>query len=264
MSQSERLSADQRQSAIREVLQERGELSILHVAEEFGVSEMTVRRDLDKLEESGRIRRTHGGAILADRMAFEFDFASRRQANRHAKQAIASEAAKLIKPGHRVILDSGTTTLELARLLKDQQELTVITPSLAVALELQFCEGIQLVLLGGIVRKGSPDLTGPVTEAVLDMFAADIAFQGADGIGEDGVVYTNDMRMAQVDQKIRQRAQRCYVLADSSKIGKTALARHGVLQQVDALITDDGIGRSQCKKFKKLGCQVIVSPKGDH
>jgi DeoR/GlpR family transcriptional regulator of sugar metabolism len=240
------------------MLQEKGEITILELTHQFGVSEMTVRRDLDRLEESGRVRRTHGGAMLAERMVFEFDFASRRQAHRRAKLAIAREAVKLVKPGHRIVLDAGTTTLELALLLRDFQDITVLTPSLAVASELQFSEGIRLVLLGGIVRKGSPDLTGPVTEAVLEMFAADIAFQGADGIGVDGALYTDDMRMGQVDQKIRQRAQSCYVLADSSKIGKTALARFGLVQQVDALITDDEIDPLAAEQYQKLGCNVVV------
>lgn len=259
MSSADRFTAGQRQSAIWQMLREHGEVSILELTNEFGVSEMTVRRDLDRLEESGRVRRTHGGAMAAERMVFEFDFASRRQANSRAKQAIAQEAAKLIRPGHRIVLDAGTTALELAHCLRDFQDLTVLTPSLAVASELQFSDGIQLVLLGGIVRKGSPDLTGPVTESVLEMFAVDIAFQGADGIGEDGVLYTNDMRMAQVDQKIRRRSESCYVLADSTKVGKTALAKYGVVQQIDALITDDGITPSQKKEFEKLGSKVIVA-----
>ena len=188
-----RLSVAQRQAAIGEILQSRQEVSILELAEMFGVSQMTVRRDLDKLEQAGRVRRTHGGAMPAERMVFEFDFVNRRQANRRAKRAIAREALNRVQPGHRIILDTGTTTLELAHLLREHDDLTVITPSLAVASQLQFSEGIQLVLLGGIVRKGSPDLTGPVAEAVLDMFAVDVAFQGADGIDLDGAVYTNDM-----------------------------------------------------------------------
>lgn len=252
------VNALQRQSVIMDRMQGGEETSIPALSEQLGVSEMTIRRDLDKLAGSGRVRRTHGGAVPAERMAFEFDFVARRQSNRAAKQAIAAAAAELIHAGQRIILDTGTTTLELAQRLKGYQDLTVITPSLAVASELQFSDSVQTILLGGAVRKGSPDLTGIVAEAVLDMFAADIAFQGADGIGPDGAMYTADMQIAAVDQKIRTRAKETYVLADSSKFGKTALTRHGFLHDVAGLITDDGISNEDRERFETLGAKVIV------
>ncbi len=255
----ERLSAASRQSKIRELLKSDRQVSIPELAEMFGVSEMTARRDLQKLENQGQVRLMRGGAMPAEKMEFEFDFALRRQANRRAKQAIAREAFRLIRPEQRLILDTGTTTLELAHLLKDSDDLTVITPSLAVASVLQFSSGIQTVLLGGIIRRGSCDLTGVVTEANLDMFSADIAFQGADGIGLDGTLYNCDMRIAKVDQKIRQRAQQTYILADSSKIGKTALATNGYVYQIDALITDNGIEPKYKKAFEKIGASVITA-----
>ncbi|HAU38971.1 MAG TPA: DeoR/GlpR transcriptional regulator, partial [Phycisphaerales bacterium] len=157
-----RSSHPHRREEIQRILQSRQQVSISQLARRFGVSEMTIRRDLDQLESQGRVRRTHGGALPAERMVFEFDFVARRQANRPAKQAIAAEAVKHVRPGHRLILDTGTTTLELARLLKPIEDLTVITPSLAVASELQYCDNVQTVLLGGVVRRGSPDLTGMV------------------------------------------------------------------------------------------------------
>ncbi|HOF17678.1 MAG TPA: DeoR/GlpR family DNA-binding transcription regulator [Phycisphaerae bacterium] len=254
-----RASHPRRREEIQRILQSRQQVSISQLARRFGVSEMTIRRDLDQLESQGRVRRTHGGALPAERMVFEFDFVARRQANRPAKQAIAAEAVKRVHPGHRLILDTGTTTLELARLLKPIEDLTVITPSLAVASELQYCDNVQTVLLGGVVRRGSPDLTGMVAEAVLDMFSADLAFQGADGIGLDGALYTQDMRIAKVDQKIRSRARQTYVLADSTKIGKTALTRHGFLPQVEALITDARIRGSDKAELESKGATVIVA-----
>lgn len=258
MPKAEKLSVPARIARIRQLLRRHQTVSIGDLASTFDVSEMTIRRDLDKLEQSGQVRRTHGGATVAERMVFEFDFVARRMANRHMKQAIAREALKLVRPGHRIVLDTGTTTLELAHLLKDMNGLTVITPSLAVASELQFSEGIQTVLLGGLIRRGSPDLTGTVTETVLEMFSADIAFQGSDGIGLDGALYTADMRISRVDQKIRERADRTYILADSSKIGRTALIRHGFIQEADGLITDDGISPGHRRKLERLGANVVV------
>ncbi|MFA5688659.1 MAG: DeoR/GlpR family DNA-binding transcription regulator [Kiritimatiellales bacterium] len=246
-------------NAIKDALSKEQGVSISRLAQAYGVSEMTIRRDLRKLEESGTVQRTHGGALPTERMLFEFDFSVRRSDNRAEKQAIAMEALKLISPGDRLILDNGTTTLELAMLLRDYRDLTVVTPSLAVAAALQFSEGIEVVLLGGVLRRGKPELTGIVTEKILSMFAVDIAFQGADGIGLDGTLYTGDPRVAEVDRRIRAQAERTYVLANSSKIGKTALIAHGSLQDTKALITDAGISSAHRKALKNSGTQFILA-----
>ncbi|MES2693689.1 MAG: DeoR/GlpR family DNA-binding transcription regulator, partial [Verrucomicrobiota bacterium] len=188
-----------RLTGIRDRFASQTGVSVSELAVEFGVSEMTIRRDLSQLESQSHIHRTHGGAVLTERMMFEFDYRERREANRAAKRAIAAEARRLIQPGQRLILDNGTTTLELACLLRDGEGLTIITPSLAVASELQHAAGVEVVLLGGVIRRGSPDLTGPATEHCLELFSADIAFQGADGIGLDGKIYNSDLRLARVD-----------------------------------------------------------------
>ncbi len=248
----------ERQLVIREQLKINQEVSIPDLAVMFNVSEMTIHRDLKKLEDNGRVRRTRGGAVAAERMEFEFDFAFRRKSHHSEKQAIARKALEFVKPGARLILDTGTTTLELALLLKDLEDITVITPSLAVASVLQFSSGVETVLLGGVIRHGSPDLTGIVTEANLDMFTADIAFQGADAIGLDGTLYTDDMRIVKVDQKIRKQAVKNYVLADSSKFGKTSLAVNGNVHQVDALITDDKISVEFKSFLKEKGTTLIT------
>ncbi len=250
-----------RQSTIRERFAEQPGVSIAELAKEFGVSEMTIRRDLAALEDKSHIQRTHGGAMLTERMMLEFDYRDRREQNRAAKCAIAATARRLVQPGQRLILDTGTTTLELASLLKDGAGITVITPSLAVASELQHSAGVEVILLGGVIRRGSPDLTGPVTEHCLELLAADIAFQGADAIGADGSIYNSDLRLARVDQLMRKVAARCCVLADHTKIGRTALARSGSLAEVDTFITDEAAPADALKRFAKLGTEIVtVSP----
>jgi DeoR/GlpR family transcriptional regulator of sugar metabolism len=247
-----------RQDIIRLMIKEDKAFAVRDLAKEFNVSEMTIHRDLNQLQKEGHIIRTHGGVVPAERMEFEFDFAARRGANRKAKDAIAREAMQFIKPGHRIILDTGTTTLGLAYLLRDFKDLTVITPSLAVASVLQFSAGVQTILLGGILRTGSPDLTGVVTEKVLDMFMADIVFQGADGIGLNGELFNADMRIAKVDQKMRCRATKTYILCDSSKIGKTDIASNGLLSEVDALFTDSRINHEYLAGLEKTGTKIII------
>ncbi|MDR1009905.1 MAG: DeoR/GlpR family DNA-binding transcription regulator [Opitutaceae bacterium] len=247
-----------RQNKIRERFAEQPGATISELAREFGVSEMTIRRDLDALERQSHVQRTHGGAILTERMILEFDYRDRRAANRAAKRAIAAEARKLVLPGQRIILDNGTTTLELASLLQDGENLTVITPSLAVASELQHAAGVEVILLGGTLRRGSPDLTGPVTEHCLELFAADIVFQGADGIGLDGKIYNSDMRLARVDKLMRRMAGRSYVLADHGKIGVTALACSGALANVTGFITSAGAPAAVMSRLAKTGAKIIT------
>jgi DeoR/GlpR family transcriptional regulator of sugar metabolism len=220
---------------------------------------MTVRRDLSELEKQTHVQRTHGGAVLTERMILEFNYRERRAMNREAKQSIASAARKLVEPGQRIILDTGTTTLELAALLRDGENLTVITPSLAVASELQHAAGVEVILLGGVLRRGSPDLTGPVTEHCLELFSADLAFQGADGIGADGAIYNSDLRLARVDRLMRKVSRKSCVLADRSKLGATALARSGSLAEVDFFITDAPNSDPVIRKISKLGPKIITT-----
>lgn len=143
-------------------------------------------------------------------------------------------------------------------LLKDALNLTVITPSLAVASELQHAPGVEVILLGGVIRRGSPDLTGPATEHCLELFAADLAFQGADGIGLDGAIYNSDLRLARVDKIMRRVATQSCVLADHSKIGQTALARNGTLADVDFFITNTAAPAAILKRFARLGPKIIT------
>ncbi len=253
-----KLTAKQRHNKIRELIAKDQPFAVSDLAAQFNVSEMTIHRDLNALQQEGHIKRTHGGAVPTEKMAFEFDFTTRRKSNKKAKQAIARQALTLIKSGQTIILDTGTSTLELAMLLKDFQDITILTPSIAVASILQFSTGAHTILLGGTIRKGSPDLTGVITERVLDMFMADIAFQGADGIGLNGEMYNADMRIASVDRKMRLRADKTYILCDSSKIGKTGLAFNGSLSEVNALITDSKIKIEHLSALKEINENIIT------
>jgi DeoR/GlpR family transcriptional regulator of sugar metabolism len=249
-----------RRNRIRTLIASNSSAAIRDLATQFTVSEMTIRRDLDQLESTGLLQRTHGGAITTQRLALEFTFGERQQQQRAAKQAIAREAVKLVRPGQRILIDNGTTTLELAALLSGLKDITVITPSLAVLSLLQFNPGIELILLGGMLRPGSPELTGALTEHCLDMLTADIAFQGADGIGLDGSVYNSDMRLARVDQKMRECSDRTFILCDSSKITHKALARNGSLRRVEALITDNRLSLAHRRTLQKAGVRVVQAP----
>lgn len=247
-----------RQTAILELLSTNGEVAVQVLAERFGVSVMTIRRDLIALEDSGDLTRTHGGAILSKAGVIEFAFKEKERVQAAEKKAIGREAAALIQPGMTVTLDTGTTTLETARAMADCKNLTVLTSSLAIASLLYSYVNIELVLLGGMVRKGNPDLSGWITEENLKRFRVDMAFLGADGADPNGI-YTTDVSIARVSQAIVAGAKETVLLLDHSKFDKTAFVQYAEWGQIQRLITDDGMDLRPRKWLKKTSTQITFA-----
>ncbi len=254
-----RLTQRQRREAMREELLKADEVSIEELAGRFDVSGMTVRRDLELLEARGDVIRTHGGAALARRLTFEFSFRQKQNHNSSAKSRIAERAAGYIEDGQVVILDTGTTTLEIARRLMGRRDVTVITTSLAIVSALQFAAGVRVVLLGGFLRGGSPDLHGPLTEQNVEMFRADVAFMGADAVDLDGNTYADDLQVVNLDRKMAASAAKVIVVADSSKFGRTGMCRIFGAEDYNLMISDTGIGSDVRKRLHKQGVQVEIA-----
>jgi DeoR/GlpR family transcriptional regulator of sugar metabolism len=248
-----------RQEQICEMLEARGECSVEELAEALGVSGMTVRRDLQALAQEAKVIRTHGGAALEARISFQFDFLRRAKEHEEAKTAIGGAATALVDDGASVLLDSGTTTLALARQLNGKKGLTVITTSLPIASQLQYDSEIAVLLLGGYLRAGSPDLAGALTEANLESLQADVAFVGADGIDRRGNVYNHSPEVARMLGKMAAAAHRVFVVADHSKLGQTALWRFGRLQDWAGLVTDANADRRLLGSLRKSGVCIICS-----
>lgn len=257
---TEAMNPTERMSQIRALLGARDSISIGELAQILSVSEMTIRRDVAELERAGFVQRTYGSVVATERLTFELDFAQRRRTRREQKRAIAAAAARLVEPGTHLFVDAGSTTLELVFCIRDIPNLVVITTSLAVAATLQYADSIETILLGGTLRRGLPDLGGGFTEDMLDLFSAEYAFQGADGIDLQGYVYNANVGSARVSRKMRQKANRAYILADSSKIGQTALIRFGNLKDGCGLITDDGIEPQHLQTFREfMGINVMLA-----
>lgn len=246
-----------RRARIAETVGSLGECSVELLARKFGVSEMTIRRDLQTLAEAGRVLRTHGGAATSERVSFEFKFLERVRERQHAKQEIARTAAALVRAGQSVLIDSGTTTLAIAQQLKGRRDLTVITSSLPIASELQFCDAIQVYLLGGQIRRQSPDLIGALAESNLENVRADLAFLGADAVDERGFAYNKSPEVARMLVHMAKAARKIFVVADSSKIGRTELMRFGSLRRWDGLITDRDLPRRQAAALARAGVKVL-------
>ena len=246
-----------RQERIVALIGETGEGSIQELAELFKVSEMTIRRDLDSLAGQGRVIRTHGGAALAGRVSFEFDFLKRKKQNQKEKEAIARRAAELVRDGQSVMLDSGTTPLAVARALRGKKGVTVITTSLPIASELQYQEGLRILLLGGYLRSDAPDMEGALTESNLEQLRADIAFLGADGIDRKGNAYNASLSVGRMLGKMAASAAEVYVVADHDKLDRTALTRYGNVAKWSGLITGRSTDKSLLAALRRNGVHII-------
>lgn len=230
-----------RQQVILEQLQCGRELAVGELARQFGVSPITIRRDLDALAREGPVTRTHGGAILSRAGVIEFSFRERAQECIQQKRAIARHMAGIVQPGMTVVLDTGTTTLEVAKAIAGTPRLCVLTSSLAIASALQAHENLELILLGGNVRHESPDLTGPLTEGNLRSFRPDLAILGADAVDRGGA-YTSHLGLAAISRAMIDGAGETWLVADSSKFARRALVQFAGWDRIDHLVTDAGLG----------------------
>ncbi len=248
-----------RQKKIFELVTKHGECSVELLAKQCKISEITIRRDLLSLAEAGKIIRTHGGAAIAERITFEFNFQDRSLTNHKAKTAIADKAVSMIGDVKSLLLGAGTTTLEIAKKIKDKKGLTVITTSLPIASELQFCENLQVLLIGGFLRHNSPDLTGALTEENLENLHAEMGFLGADAINFDGGIYDDSINLARMLSKMVSASEIIYAVADHTKLGKKALAKYSSLTAWQGLITDKDLPESALKQLQKAKINVLLA-----
>jgi DeoR/GlpR family transcriptional regulator of sugar metabolism len=242
---------------ILDLLELHGECGVEFLSRACQVSDMTIRRDLQKLADDGRVVRTHGGAARAEQVMFEFQFLQRAKSQQEEKNQIGLAASRLVKEGQSILLDSGTTTLALARHLRKHNRLTVITTSLPIAASLQQAPGVETLLLGGYVRHDSPDLVGALTESNLETLRADVAFVGADGVDLNGNVYNNSLNVARMLAKMAASAREVYVLADHTKLGRTALKQFGNVNKWNGLITDESAASNHLSALRDAGVNVM-------
>jgi DeoR/GlpR family transcriptional regulator of sugar metabolism len=216
------------------------EVSVQALAQQLQVSPITIRRDLEQLERAGALTRTHGGAVFSKSAVIEFAFLDRAQEQTAAKVAIANYLAGVVQPGMTIVLDTGTTTLEVARALAGIPRLRVLTSSLAIASALHAYDNIDLVLLGGSVRHHSPDLTGPLTEENLRQFQTELAILGADAVSREGL-YTSDLGIARISQAMIACARESWLVADSSKFARRSFVKFADWAAISHLVTDEGL-----------------------
>jgi DeoR/GlpR family transcriptional regulator of sugar metabolism len=249
-----------RRQLINQRLSSAGEVAFADLAEELGVSEMTIRRDLDRLAREGHARLVRGGAISAISGSYEPPLVMRRATASAAKAAIGVAGAALVRDGDTVILDVGSTALELATSLRGRAGLTVVTASLPVAIELGNEPGITVVVTGGRVRRGELSLAGGMAEEAFSSFNCDLAFIGVGGLRAEPGLTDYNVDDARVKRAAIRSARRTVVLADSSKLGKVTFSTVARLTEIDALVTDAPADHMTVADAARLGVEIITAP----
>ena len=255
---------------ILEMLKVNKRVSNTELIKKFGVSGTTIRIDLTELEQKGLLSRTHGGAILKEDPVYgEDSISSRREKNKEEKECILSiplnytfmkneeKARAQIEDGDTILLDSGTTALDLAELLKDIHNLTVITNDLQIALKLQKYSEIHLILLGGRVRTSFECTVGGMGIRALEELSVDKVFMTTNALSLQKGATTPNLDNAEIKREMMKIGNQRYLLCDSSKIGTKTVCSFAKIEEFDVIITDDKISKELKDSIEKLHIEVI-------
>lgn len=248
--------APKRLEQLRGILGQDRVVRVEELTEQLGVSSATIRRDLGELEKLGEVQRVYGGAVSTGGRLDEPLFDDKTSVAAAEKRRIAEAAAKYIKPNDTIYLDGGSTVLELARLLKDRSNLTIVTNSLRAAVELAG-RGPRLILVGGELRRLAQTTVGPLTRFMIQELHVDTAFMGTIGLSLEEGLTTTDPMEAYTKELVMEHAREVILLADSSKAHKISFTRAGRLEKVRTIITDQQFDRKLSKDLRKRGVEVV-------
>ena len=248
----------ERQQAIIDLVDKNDFIQVVDLVKLFDVSEMTVRRDLDILERKGLLRRVHGGAVSSHGRSYEPPFLLRSTSHVEEKERIGKAAADLIKKGDSVMLDVGTTTLEIARNLHAHPNLTIITPCFHIAAVLAEHPGIRLILTGGILRRSELSLVGHLAERTIREFYVDKLFVAAGGVDIDAGFTEFNLEDTLVKQAMLRQAKDITVVVDSSKFGQVAFTAIASLKAANRIITDGGLEPNMADRIREMGIDLVL------
>jgi len=247
-----------RHEVILSTLTEEKHVEVSDLCQQLDVSAVTIRKDLKLLEEKGLLFRTHGGASLENPYIVEKAVIEKEKISVEEKKGIAQAAAKLIRENDSIILASGTTVQALSKFIKTTANLTVITSSLNVVLQLIDNKSINILQLGGYVRHSSGSVIGPYAAQVIESISCNKLFLGVDGIDLEYGLSTTSLEEATLNQKMLDSAQKVIVLADSTKFGKKSFAKICSVSDINEVITDKGISTSTKNKLEERGVKVTI------
>jgi DeoR family transcriptional regulator of aga operon len=243
---------------ILELLAERGKVGVSELSRLFNTSGVTIRNDLNDLHRQGLLLRAHGGAVKMEPVSVDPSLQFKAEQHAAEKRRIGAAAAELINDGESIILDSGTTTQQIARHIIGKKDLKIITNGLNVVLELLGSKDIQLILLGGMVRQNSYSAVGHFAEEMLGHLSADKLFLAVDAFDLDFGLSTPNLEESKVNQVMVRIAREVILVADSSKFGKRSLSRIVPLSKIDKIITDHGLPEKTQDELRARGIELIV------
>ncbi|MGI9196165.1 MAG: DeoR/GlpR family DNA-binding transcription regulator [Candidatus Nanopelagicales bacterium] len=249
----------ERMAAILVELRKHGEVHVSDLAERFGVSLATLRRDLAILEDQGLCLRRYGGAVPTD-SSTELPVVYRDRRSAAEKRAVAEAAAKLLPRGPQTVgLTGGSTTSEIARVLSTRLDLVVVTNALNIAAEMAQKPRIRVVVSGGVARSQSTELVGPWAESALAQASIGTAYIGVDGLSVEAGLTTHDAIEARTNAVLLGRAERVIVVADSSKIGRALPGQIAPLSAMHVLVTDSRADRDALDAIRAHGAEVVIA-----
>jgi len=235
-----------------------GQVKVQDLCDDFKVSPVTVRKDLKLLEEKGLLYRMHGGATLNNPYATDRHVNEKEKIHLSEKMRIGETAARMVTANDSILIASGTTVYYMAKHIKPQENLTVITSALNVAMELNEHLEIEVILLGGLLRKRSSSVTGIYAEENLSDFSCSKLFLGVDGIDLDFGLTTTNVMEAHLNREMINVSQKTIVLADSTKFGRRGFGRICGFELIDEIITDSGISEFTKKTLEENGIKVTI------
>lgn len=259
MTKDSKMIAQERRQRIFEAIEASGVVSMRDLSQSFDVSTITIVRDLQELEQQGLIRRVHGGAISVRGASYEPPFSARETDHIDEKERIAARAVEMINDGDSLILDVGTTTLEIARALKGKRNLTVLVSNLRAAMELASQPAIQVIVIGGQLRTSELSMVGHLAEETLRRFQVDKAFIGVGGITIEHGLTEFNFEEAGTKRVIIERARETIVVADHTKFGRVMLTSVASLSAIDRIITGLEVDEEIVTRVRQLGVEVILA-----
>ena len=259
MSNFEPMFAEERKQQIIELIRQKRKVSVKELCKRFGTSPGTIRNDLSELEKLDLLNRTHGGAISASKIGFERRSQEKAVKCHEEKLAIARIAASYVEDGDTIALDTGTTTVELAKELSDRENLTVVTNDLVIAMLMEDFPHTNILFIGGMVRKGFHCAVGPPSINALSEIRVDKTFLAGNGLTAASGVTTPDVDTAHLKRELISIADQVILLCDSSKIGRSSFIQIAALDQIDLLITDEYITKESLEVIQSAGLEVITA-----
>lgn len=252
--------AEERRQKIQEIIEENGRITIENIVGKFGVSAVTGRADLDVLAKRGSAMRSHGGAVRMLNPGVDYPLRFKETIHHAEKVRIGHAAAQLLKPHQTIILDSGTTTAQVARQIKASRirPLTVITNALNVTYELAETEGVSLIMIGGILRRSSSSFVGPQAERMLMDLHADHLFLAVDGLDPDIGFSTPDILEAHLNTVMIRVSHEVTIVTDASKFGRRSLSLIGKIECARRIITDNRVEAEMAEALRERGLELVI------